>query len=505
MSASARLAEGTGRPAADTDTAKGRRRTGRGGLPDRLASLIFFFVVATAPFPFGSSSHSAIAFWCGTMGVGLVLASPAGLNRIHLAILTAIAVILLGYGFVLHEQLSASPWIASPDPVWGQASRVLDVPLASSASIVRGEPFFALGAPLAALLALTLGLIVGANGENARRCLLVFAWSGAVYAVYGIVSLALDPSLLLWREKTAYIGNLTATFINRNTAATYLGSCALVWLLLLLQKIRGRLPREQVIWRKVPEYIITDTPKDLLVRFVMFFVCLAALFMTSSRAGVTVSLVVIVCCFVIFFRRDLPRGKGLVLALAGALLAALVLLQVLGGNVGHRFDVQGLADEGRIDAYRSMLKMIADRPWFGFGIGTFPWAFPAYRSGEISMWGVWDIGHDTPLEFAVELGIPLTILVAISWVGALTVLGRAIAGGSRRAIIPLSALGVSLIGLIHSLIDFSLQIPGYAIVAFAILGVGLGQSARPAEEIITGPARTSVSAKSKNRREQDLG
>jgi hypothetical protein len=41
---------------------------------------------------------------------------------------------------------------------------------------------------------------------------------------------------------------------------------------------------------------------------------------------------------------------------------------------------------------------------------------------------------------------------------------------------PLSALAVSLIALLHSSIDFSIQIAGFSIVVFALLGVGLSQA-----------------------------
>lgn len=443
---------------------------------NRISFAILSTVIAGAPFPFGSTSHVAIAFWCGVLGVGLLFASPRDLNRGHLALLAGIAIIIAGFGFVLHEQLSDTPWFATPHPIWEQASAALGVAIKPSVSIVRYEPFYALGAPLACVLALVCGLVVATDRDHARIALHVFAWSGGVYAAYGIASLLLDPTLLLWREKTAYVGNLTGTFINRNTAAAYFGSCSTVWLLLLLQRIRERLPKGAVNWAKVPEQIVTDTHRDILIRFSMFFVCLAAMFMTSSRAGVTVSLLAMVMAFVVFFRHDLPRGKGLFVVLVAGGSVALILLEFLGGNVGARFDVNGLADLGRVEAYRSTLRMIADRPWFGIGLGDFAWGFPPYRSAAISMWGVWDRAHDTPLELAAEMGIPLAALVAVGWMAAFGVLVRGVVGGRRRAVIPLAALSVSLIALLHSLVDFSLQIPGYAIVVFSVLGVGLGQS-----------------------------
>lgn len=448
---------------------------------NRISALVLAAVVACVPFPFGSTSHSAIAIWCALLGAALLFVTPRDLNKKHLALLFGVAIIVAAYGFVLHEQVSQTPWIATPHPIWAKASAALGVPIAPSVSIVRDEPFFALGAPLACVLALVCGLVIAADRSYARLVLNAIAWSGGIYAAYGIASLLIDPTILLWREKTAYVGNLTGTFINRNTAATYFGSCSTIWLLLLLQRVRERLPKGSIVWKKVPEQILTDTHPDILIRFSMFFVCLTAMFMTSSRAGVTVSLLAMVSAFIIFFRRDLPRGKGLVVSIAAVGTVALVLLELLGGNIGARFDAQGLADVGRIEAYRSTLRMIADRPWFGIGLGNFAWGFPPYRSEAISMYGVWDRAHDTPLELAAEMGIPLALLVAIAWLTALSVLLRGVVIGRRRDIIPLAALIVSLIALAHSLVDFSLQIPGYAIVVFGLLGVGLSQSLRGRE------------------------
>jgi len=46
----------------------------------------------------------------------------------------------------------------------------------------------------------------------------------------------------------------------------------------------------------------------------------------------------------------------------------------------------------------------------------------------------------------------------------------------RDRTILVGSLMVAILGLAHSLIDFSLQIPGYAIIVFALLGAGLAQS-----------------------------
>jgi len=69
-----------------------------------------------------------------------------------------------------------------------------------------------------------------------------------------------------------------------------------------------------------------------------------------------------------------------------------------GSGVGSRIDLEGVVDRGRSAAYRSTLTMIRDQPWFGTGLGTFEMAFPAYRSGEISMSGTWNRAHNTLLS-----------------------------------------------------------------------------------------------------------
>ena len=148
----------------------------------------------------------------------------------------------------------------------------------------------------------------------------------------------------------------------------------------------------------------------------------------------------------------------------------------LGGNVQARIDAGGLAEQGRLEAYRSTLRIIADYPWFGTGLGTFAAVFPPYRSASISIVGIWDLAHSTPLELAAEGGVPLALVTAIGWIVALLVLMRGTRRSRRETIVPHAALAVSLIALLHSSIDFSLQVAGYAIVVFAVAGVGLAQS-----------------------------
>ena len=443
---------------------------------NRISSYILFVTVAAAPFPFGSTDPAAVAVWCIVLGLGVIALSPRGLRHEHLPLLGLAVIVILAYAFVLHEQIAVRPWIASPHPLWREAADVLGVAIVPSVSVARNQPFFALGAPLANMLAVICSFIVCIDRDRARQLLLVIAWSGAAYAVYGIAAYLTDPTHLLWREKAAYREVLTATFINRNTAAVYFGSCSILWLLLLSQHVRRRLPPGPIHWRGVPRQLLSEMPRAIAVSFSMLLICLAAMMMTNSRAGVVLSLMALVVALAVFFYRDLPRRGGVAAALAIAGFIVLVLLQFLGGNVSGRFDLQGLSDEGRVETYRSTLRMIADHPWFGTGLGTFVWSFPAYRSANMSPWFVWDRAHSTPLELAADLGLPLAALIVLAWLIVLAVLIRGVRFRRRDLIVPVGALAVAVLGLTHSAIDFPLQIPGYAIIVFALIGAGLAQS-----------------------------
>jgi O-antigen ligase len=141
-----------------------------------------------------------------------------------------------------------------------------------------------------------------------------------------------------------------------------------------------------------------------------------------------------------------------------------------------------LSDLSRFSTYRSIFRITTDNPWFGTGLGTFAPAFPPYRTDDVSMQGIWDIGHSTPLELMSEMGIPFALIIGAAWIVALAILLLGALAERRSKTVLLSALTVALIGLAHSCLDFSLQVAGYSIVAFALLGLGLSRA-------VSSPAR----------------
>jgi O-antigen ligase len=444
---------------------------------NRVSWALLAFAVVGAPFPFGSTDLSAIAFWCIILGIALIVCGIRSLRPIHFGFLFLSAAIVFVLGFVLHEQLALYPWVAPFHPIWAESEKALSESVQASVSITRNQPWLSIGGPLLAVLTLTISFVVGTDRTLAWRLFWIFAWAGVAYALFSIATYLLEPTKVLWREKTSYLNALTGTFINRNTAAVFFGSCSVVWLLIGLEKIRELLPRDDDYpWGRLLSDILNNITLRIATPFGMLILCLAAMFLTQSRAGVVLSLAALLIAFTCSYRRMLRSRTGVwtVVLIAGAVL--LMLLQIMGAGVSSRFDFEGVVDGGRLATYRSTLKMIGDEPWFGTGLGTFEAAYPAYRSAEISMWGIWNRAHNTLLEITSDLGIPAAATVTVGWFFIARQLILGVLGRRRDLSLPIAGLAIAFIGLMHSLVDFSLQIAGFAIPFYSMIGIGLAQS-----------------------------
>lgn len=448
-----------------------------------LPAFLMFAILAIAPFPFGSVSPVAISALCGFAGLaiaGLAL-RPIALPA-PLAFGAAVLVLIVAYSTVVLLQLvPRQPGDALIHPIWAEAGDLLGQQLAGSASIARSQPFFAVGTPLLTLMLFVGGYMCGADDRLARRLIQTVAWAGGCYAMFAIGSFAIEPSMVLWEEKIAYTTSLTGTFTNRNAAAVYFGSIAIIWLVIFFQRLESKRRRRSRHYRPSRDW---SKLRRFGVPLIFFAVCLIAALLTSSRAGVACTVVGLLVVFVPAFRKTLARPSRKWLVLGGVVFTILMIYLVLDSGVGDRLQNEGLDDGGRrATGLLSLLLMISDFPWLGTGLGTFRWSFPVYRSGDASGWGVWDKAHNVLLEIATEGGVVLAALVLLAWVVTIYVLLHAVARNPRSPPLVRAALAVSTIAILHSFVDFSMQIPAYAITVAAVVGAGLAQALRPMEPL----------------------
>ena len=125
----------------------------------------------------------------------------------------------------------------------------------------------------------------------------------------------------------------------------------------------------------------------------------------------------------------------------------------------------------RVSVWGSTLRMFLDHPVAGTGLGTFRWAFPAYqRAGE---WQEWRQAHNDFVQFLGETGaigaiVLLWGLVALLRRSVLPVVAAA-RGGAQWTSIACAAAVFAM--LVHTIVDFNLQIPSNAALFAVILGI----------------------------------
>lgn len=455
-------ASSNNKAAATASRAAGKKPLRRQG---GVSAFALYAVAAFAPLPFGANAPVPLAGFCIVLAVGLACAPLRPVTVRQGLLLAAIAMLAVAIGCVAYAQ-DAQGWGA--DTVWAEAARDLDRPLSAIVAVVRRQSVFGAGNVACCLATVSLAILVGADRHRARRVLEVVAWSNAAYAALGILNALVDPTVVLWRERGDYVGAVLGPFINRNTAAVYFACGAILWAALL-----GELLLDA---RDGPVGELRRRTFDLATRCLGAAICLAATLMTESRAGALLALlglggIAATLLWPLIGTIPARIRTGLFVAAGGIGVIAL-----FGGTTGQRFQSLGFADEGRFPVYRATLRLIAEHPWLGTGLGTFAWIYPTYRSPEPGMRNIWDKAHSTPLELAAEMGVPIAVLVSVCALGALAILAYGAGTRRRDRVIPLAAAAAFGIVALHSCIDFSLQIPGLAMVAMALLGAGLAQS-----------------------------
>jgi O-antigen ligase len=132
---------------------------------------------------------------------------------------------------------------------------------------------------------------------------------------------------------------------------------------------------------------------------------------------------------------------------------------------------------------QNTLKLIADYPIVGTGGGSFHTAYPRYRPGTIGAF--YDHTHQDYLEILADTGVVglglLAMIVSLSFVAALTALRRR-NDVLMRGMAFAAVMGITAI-LIHSTVDFNLQIPANAatfmvVLALGWISLGLGQQSQ---------------------------
>jgi O-antigen ligase len=441
-------------------------------------------VAILAPLFFGSVDLFWVAVWTVLLSISVLCGIAAPMDRGQGRVLLGFFTLCGLYVLVALVQVTPHLIDGLNDPSWQRANELLGLNASPRISSRAEIPPLAAGHFLLFTTSFINGFFVGASRHDSAKLVQLVQYSILLYAIYGLAALIFTPNMVLWAPKLAYRGSLTATFINHNTAATFVGAGVILWFCYAFSSLQSfRLS-------SIRSLLMTSSNESLAFKIIArsggALVCLFALLLTGSRGGLICScLGLFVAIILMAFNRQ--RFWYIVIS-GGVALAVIITLLSRIGRIGS----QGLLDDARWSVYGFCLDAIRQRPLLGAGAGTFADVFPALRTESFPSAGVWEYAHSTILEIAVEMGIPIAAMILIAVVASLFILGRATVrtdGRNRRSLAAIT--GIAVLSYLHSMIDFSLQIPGYLIVFGILLGCGLARACSTATTVRARRLRTA--------------
>ena len=315
------------------------------------------------------------------------------------------------------------------------------------------------------------------NGNRVQQTCMVIVYSGVFQALYGSFMTLTGLEYSFFFEKEFYRGVATGTFVNRNHLAGYLEMCLAVGIGMLVATLKhGRHQN----WRSQMRSIL-DAMLGAKLRLRIFLALMViALVLTHSRMGNSAFFTSLMICGLLWMILQRKLHKGAII-----LFVSLVLIDTL--IVGQWFGFQEVVDrientsadrETRDEVVRDTIVMIRNYPVTGTGLGSYASAFQQFQGPDVI--GFYDHAHNDYLQFTAELGLigmtPLAILVALSlWKSVLTMFRRR--NNLYKGVAFASTMGIISL-LIHSTVDFNLQMPANAqlfvcILAFAWIASAL--------------------------------
>ncbi len=211
-----------------------------------------------------------------------------------------------------------------------------------------------------------------------------------------------------------------------------------------------------------------------------------AILLSLSRAGVlTLIATLTFMSSLLALRRRADRSAGARGRKSSGLALWLLPLTILGlglaaglDDLARRFAVSQQGWQGRTAVYADSLRLIRDHATFGVGPGMYRWRFRPYQT--VQNRNRYDHAHNDYLEAAADWGIPAAAGI---WGFVLWRFYRAfrVFLGSRstfRQGLALGCLGAVFSILLHSLVDFNLQIPTNLMIFCAILGLAWSLESR---------------------------
>lgn len=443
----------------------------------KLAFTFLLACIALLPVGFGGNRPLPFGLAQTTLGLSFALLALSEFKdskniywpkRIRIALFLFACVLL--WAFV---QTLGFPPISIVHPLWQQSSNALGISLPASIAIDPEAARAGLSRLFTYCAAGLLGFLFCQSSHNAKSLIKIIYMSGFAICIYGLAMHIAGIEYVLGIKKWDYIGDLTATFINRNHFALYADMALLCGVALAVQSWRAHTrdapPKNSA--GIIKHWIL----KEGLARIFSLLIILFCVISSHSRAGLFLALASVVLFFLLYsiYRRNIKGGfyAGII----GIAVLALGTWFAL-----HHLDRFALAfvdnsSQSRLRVYEICLKAIEANPWLGYGLNGFAAIFRQYQTGMVLEF---NHAHSDILESLLDYGLPVATLLWIAFALLISGLWHGIISRKHNGIYPAVALATALIVLLHAGIDFSLQIPALSVLFATLMGMGLAQSWR---------------------------
>ncbi|HEX4484933.1 MAG TPA: O-antigen ligase family protein [Terriglobales bacterium] len=301
-------------------------------------------------------------------------------------------------------------------------------------------------------------LVVQLLQKRAQLKLLAMAFTayGFGVAAFGLVQSFTSGGELYWYRAPRQGGSIYGPYVNRSHYAGLMEMLVPIPLILSF----SRYPEgNQRTLARVAAVLMAST-----------------IFLSQSRGGMVAFVVQMAVLGVILAREK--RGRTAATSLGIFLVLVAGMLVWLGGSELnqrlisiHAAANTEIAGGTRLDIYRDALNMFPQKPILGWGLGAFPEVYPRYRTFYTNLYI--NEAHNDYLQLLVEMGA-LGFLTMLWFIGAMYF--RALkkignwADDPNGTLALIAMLGVTGI-LVHSVVDFNLQIPANAALFYVMCTV----------------------------------